>query len=88
MKMKKIILLFALAVMMVSSQVQAQCAMCKRVAETDAESKQKQSAGRSLNHGILYMLSIPYLIGAVGAIAWYTNRKKNKDGDTPDGTAQ
>jgi len=51
--------------------------MCKRTAETNIESKHNQSAGRSLNNGILYMMSVPYIIGAVGAIAWYKNRKKN-----------
>jgi len=54
----------------------AQCAMCKRTAETDFDSKHKTSAGKSLNSGILYLLSVPYLIGAVGAIVWYKNRRK------------
>ncbi|MBK5286677.1 MAG: hypothetical protein JJE25_14900 [Bacteroidia bacterium] len=54
----------------------AQCAMCKRVAQTDKENKTSDKGG-SLNHGILYLLSIPYLIGAVGAFAWYKNRKKS-----------
>ena len=53
----------------------AQCAMCRRVAQTDKENKISDK-GRSLNNGILYLLSIPYLIGAAGAIAWYKNRKK------------
>ena len=53
----------------------AQCAMCRRIAETDKQSKTADK-GRSLNHGILYLLSIPYVIGAAGAIAWYKNRKR------------
>jgi hypothetical protein len=53
----------------------AQCAMCKRIAQTDKQNKIVDK-GRSLNNGILYLLSIPYLLGAVGAIAWYKNRKK------------
>ena len=53
----------------------AQCAMCRRIAQTDKENKITDK-GRSLNNGILYLLSIPYLIGAAGAIAWYKNRKK------------
>ncbi|HLG33676.1 MAG TPA: hypothetical protein VI757_02260 [Bacteroidia bacterium] len=52
----------------------AQCAMCRRIAQTDKENKTTDK-GRSLNNGILYLLSIPYLIGAAGAIAWYKNRK-------------
>ena len=74
--MKKYIftILFLLIISVSSSW--AQCAMCKRTAETDFQSKQKPTAGKSLNSGILYLLSIPYLIGAVGAIAWYKNRRK------------
>lgn len=53
----------------------AQCAMCKRIAETDKQNKTTDK-GRSLNNGILYLLSIPYLLGATGAIVWYKNRKK------------
>jgi len=53
----------------------AQCAMCRRIAET-SKSDKTVDRGRSLNNGILYLLSIPYLIGAAGAIAWYKNRKK------------
>ena len=53
----------------------AQCSMCRRIAQTDKQSKTVDK-GRSLNNGILYLLSIPYLIGAAGAIVWYKNRKK------------
>ena len=73
--MKKIFLLLSVFILLAVSQTNAQCAMCKRTAETNIESQHKQSAGKSLNSGILYLLSIPYLIGAVGAIAWYRNRK-------------
>jgi hypothetical protein len=56
----------------------AQCAMCRRIAQTDKQNKTADK-GRSLNNGILYLLSIPYLIGAAGAIAWYKNRKKTSE---------
>jgi hypothetical protein len=52
----------------------AQCAMCRRIAETDKQSKTVDK-GRSLNNGILYLLSIPYLLVAAGAIVWYKHRK-------------
>jgi len=73
--MKKIFLICCVFFLLSSAESNAQCAMCKRTAETDFESQHKKSAGKSLNGGILYLLSIPYLIGAVGAIAWYRNRK-------------
>jgi hypothetical protein len=74
--MKKIALAFCLFWLVVSGDVSAQCAMCKRTAETNNEAKNKPAASKSLNSGILYLLSVPYLIGAVGAIAWFRNRKK------------
>jgi hypothetical protein len=73
--MKKGFILISAFLLLSVAQSNAQCAMCKRTAETDMESQHKKSAGKSLNGGILYLLSIPYLIGAVGAIAWYRNRK-------------
>jgi len=56
----------------------AQCAMCKRVAETDKQGK-TSDRGRSLNSGIIYLLSIPYVLGAAGALVWYKNRKKTNE---------
>ena len=75
-KMKKITWAVCLLWLIASADAVAQCAMCKRTAETNNESKNKPAASKSLNSGILYLLSVPYLIGAVGAIAWYRNRKK------------
>ncbi len=76
--MKKVLIgLFFTASLLVffAPDSNAQCAMCKRVAETDKQTRASDK-GRSLNNGILYLLSIPYLLGAAGAIAWYKNRKK------------
>jgi hypothetical protein len=74
--MRKAILIFLLAFLAVTN-VSAQCAMCKRVAETDMQNKRKETSARSLNNGILYLLSIPYLIGGVGAAMWWYNKKKS-----------
>jgi hypothetical protein len=77
--MKKFLIgLFFIAslLMFFAPDSRAQCAMCKRVAQTDKQNKTGDK-GRSLNNGILYLLSIPYLIGAAGAIAWYKNKKKS-----------
>jgi hypothetical protein len=78
-KLLPVIFFFALTT---SFEADAQCAMCRRIAQTNYEqqdlvSKQKEmKRGRSLNNGILYLLSIPYLIGGVGALVWWKNRKK------------
>jgi hypothetical protein len=73
-----LLLTFSLSTLHVE-QSTAQCAMCKRVAETSYQNENNPSIrrGKSLNKGILYLLSIPYLLGAVGTIVWYRNRKKD-----------
>jgi hypothetical protein len=76
-KMKRYIISFVFAVSLLlffQTDSSAQCAMCRRIAETDKQAKTVDQ-GRSLNNGILYLLSIPYLLGAAGAIVWYKNRK-------------
>ena len=75
--MRKLIFILFLS-LLTSGGIMAQCAMCKRVAETDMDNKHKETAARGLNNGILYLLSVPYLIGGVGAAAWWWNRRKNQ----------
>ena len=53
----------------------AQCAMCRRVAESSADANDNK-AGKGLNKGILYLLAIPYVLAGTGAYFWYKNRKK------------
>ena len=73
--MRKLILIFLLA-FSTATTVSAQCAMCKRVAETDMQHKRKETSARSLNNGILYLLSVPYLIGGAFAVNWWIKRKR------------
>ncbi|NNL91794.1 MAG: hypothetical protein HKO66_06155 [Saprospiraceae bacterium] len=52
----------------------AQCPMCRMSAETNLQNG--GSMGKGLNKGILYMLSLPYLlVGTLGYI-WWRNRRK------------
>ena len=51
----------------------AQCPMCKIAAESNLENG--GSAGKGLNTGILYMLTMPYVIIGILAFVWYRNRK-------------
>ena len=55
----------------------AQCPMCRMAAESNLENG--GSAGAGLNTGILYMLSMPYLIVMVLGYIWYRNRKNFGD---------
>jgi len=74
--MRRFLLVFLVSVFLGTAGVSAQCAMCKRVAETDMKQKRKETAARGLNNGILYLMSIPYLLGGVGAVVWWVNKKK------------
>lgn len=77
-----IVLFFIISSMVVSSNVDAQCPMCKMSAESNL--KNGGTAGRGLNAGILYMLALPYtLVGTIGFIWWRNNRRKEEDGEEP-----
>jgi hypothetical protein len=71
-----IVVAFAFLMLASTFESSAQCAMCRRVAESNIESGQKQ--GRGLNAGILYIMSIPYLLGGVAGFIWWKNRGKQQ----------
>lgn len=77
--MKRTVLFVGLVMitMFLSLEVEAQCAMCKAVVESNIEGGGK-SVGKGLNDGILYLMTIPYFI--IGALAYmfYKNWKGNK----------
>ncbi len=69
--MKKLIFLLALlfSVAFASTATAQGCVMCKAAADSDKE------ANKGLNMGIVYLLSVPYiLIGTVGYM-WWRNRQ-------------
>lgn len=58
------------------ADLHAQCAMCQATLESNAKTGTSQ-IGSTLNSGILYLMSIPYiLIGTIGFF-WYKQSKKN-----------
>ncbi|MDX1278711.1 hypothetical protein [Oceanihabitans sediminis] len=69
--MKKIILL-AILVLLVSTPVEAQCAMCRAVLETE----EGQSTAKGVNDGIVYLMAVPYIL--VGGIGFFIYRKFSK----------
>ena len=71
----KIILLSTIAVLFLTIDVNAQCAMCKAVVETNLESGDTKGVG--LNKGILYLMAIPYIAAIVFAIFYYIQNKKS-----------
>ena len=53
-----------------SMDASAQCAMCKQSVESNIEGQGKV-VGRGLNDGILYLMSVPYLVlGGIGYMVW------------------
>ncbi len=58
---------------------EAQCAMCKASIESGLKDKNPNAFGGGLNNGILYLMSIPYLIFGVIAFMWYKKSKKIKN---------
>jgi hypothetical protein len=77
MKKKVIFILFLLVfTFAVRPSVNAQCAMCSINAEQGVKNGNTVSAG--LNTGVLYLLSIPYLMAIIVGVVWYKKyRKKN-----------
>jgi len=60
-----------------TSEAVAQCAMCKQTVESNIEGEGKV-VGRGLNNGIMYLMSIPYLVlGGIGFMV-YKNWKGGK----------
>jgi hypothetical protein len=59
------------------ASVLAQCAMCRAGIENNV-SNGETTIGAGLNMGILYLLSMPYLLAIVLGYLWYRNAKKRK----------
>jgi hypothetical protein len=69
--MKKQIALFGIIFLLLAlnTEVAAQCAMCKSTAISDHDSGSTNA--ESLNTGILYLMTIPYLIIMVGGYFFF-----------------
>ena len=71
-----IILFIIIAVLFITIDVNAQCAMCKAVVETNLETG--DTKGMGLNNGILYLMAIPYIAAIVFAVLYYNQNKRSK----------
>lgn len=72
-----VIVLIAVLIVALSPELLAQCPMCRMSAESNL--KNGGTEGRGLNNGILYMLSLPYLLVATLGYIWYRNRNRFSD---------
>jgi hypothetical protein len=71
--MKARIFVTAIFILFLSVDVEAQCAMCRAVLETE----QGQSTAEGINDGIVYLMIFPYLLMAgVAYFIWKSRRKK------------
>jgi len=70
-----VLIFFLLVFLMIPSmEMIAQCPMCRAAAETNLA--QGGTEGKGLNKGILYMLSLPYLLVATIGYFWWRNKKE------------
>jgi hypothetical protein len=60
------------------TDVEAQCAMCRATVENNVSSGESR-VGAGLNSGILYLMSMPYLIFVVIGYFWYKNSRKSHE---------
>ncbi len=80
MKRKSILLgalLVALLLATGTTELLAQCPMCRATAESNLANG--GSTGKGLNAGILYMLATPYLL--LGVLVWLWRKNRNKEAD-------
>lgn len=73
-------IIILILVVVTQSEILAQCPMCRMSAESNL--KDGGTAGRGLNAGILYMLSMPYLLVAGLGYIWWRNRKTEEEDDS------
>jgi LPXTG-motif cell wall-anchored protein len=68
-----VLLISVVFLVMATHDLQAQCVMCKAVAEESADSG---GSGRGLNTAILYLMAVPYvLLGILGGVLFWKRRK-------------
>jgi hypothetical protein len=69
-------LLTVLFFVLFSSEIFAQCAMCKSVVESNMDGG--SLIGSGLNDGILYLMVMPYIALMIIAFVWRRHKKANK----------
>lgn len=84
-KITLVLFIFIVSMLLFTHDMYAQCPMCRMAAESNLA--HGGSEGKGLNKGILYMLSVPYLLVSIGGFIWWRNNKlvqqeeeKNREG--------
>lgn len=74
-----IVFLFSLIILitLVDISASAQCALCRSSVESNRADDKLSKFGNGLNKGILFLMTVPYvLIGTVGFLWYRSSRKK------------
>jgi len=69
MKKNVSILLIFVGLFLVSTDLEAQCAMCRAALESETDNSQAEG----INNGIVYLMAIPYIL--VGGLFYFIYRK-------------
>jgi len=72
--MKIKIYCISILVLFFTIPVDAQCAMCRAV----LESEEGQATAKGINNGIVYLMIIPYVLMAIIGYVLFRNKKKSK----------
>lgn len=73
--MRRNFLIILILFLLVVTTVEAQCAMCRAV----LESEEGQGTAKGVNDGIIYLMMIPYiLVGGLGYFIYRILSKKEK----------
>jgi hypothetical protein len=83
--MKRQLMLVMILLMTSGGSVSAQCAMCRSTLENNY-SNGDPGIGAGINTGILYLLSMPYLVIIILGYLWYKS-SKNASKELSDGVA-
>jgi hypothetical protein len=80
---RKLTIVLTLLLVAVTPMVSlAQCAMCRTQLENNVSNGEAGIAA-GINMGILYLLSMPYLIALVLGYFWYKTSRKNANTQLP-----
>lgn len=76
---KIIVFLLSLTILiaLVDISASAQCVLCRSSVESNRADNKLSKFGNGLNKGILFLMTVPYvLVGTVGFLWYRSNRKK------------
>jgi len=76
-----VLLLVYFAITIQPNTAVAQCAMCSLNAENSTQGENTQ--GKGLNNGILFLLSIPFIVGAGVGVLWYKKYRNKEERVSP-----